>query len=146
MQAKTNREKQVFAKNLRALLASKGISQAEMARFMGVKGSSAFAWTAGNSLPRMDKINKLALWLGVSTDFLLGEKTKPKHTTTPIDDMLREMFKKDPQTLDALTRGSYAEGVLQSDNGKVYNLSDADRETIKNVIKMVLERSEAASG
>lgn len=142
MQAKTNIDKQKFAARLRTLLREKDATQADMARAMGIRGSSAFAWVNGTSIPRMDKLRKLAAWLGVTTDFLLGEKTKPRGSApaTPIDDMLQEMFKDDPSILDALTRGSYAKGIIRADNGRVYSLSESDRETIKNVIRLIMHK------
>lgn len=142
MRALTNEEKQRFADRLKALLEEKGATQADMARVMGVKSSSVFAWIHGTSIPRMDKLKKLAAWLGTSTDYLLGEKIRQRQSEsmTPIDDMLQEMFHDDPVILNALTRGSYTRGAIHTDDGRVYNLSDADRETIKHILKLVIEK------
>lgn len=142
MRALTNEDKQRFADRLKALLVEKGATQADMARVMGVKGSSVFAWIHGTSIPRMDKLKKLAAWLGTSTDYLLGERIRQRQSEskTPIDDMLQEMFRDDPVILNALTRGSYAQGAIHTDDGKVYNLSDADRETIKHILKLIIEK------
>lgn len=142
MQAMTNKQKQQFADRLNALLREKNATQADMARAMGVQKPSVFAWTHGNSIPRMDRLKQLAAWLGTTTDYLLGEKVRQRasRASTPIDDMLQEMFADDPTVLQALTKGSYAEGVIRTDTGRVYSLSDADRETIKHILKLIITK------
>ncbi len=143
MQAMTNTQKKQFAKRLNALLLEKNATQTDMARAMGVQTSSVFAWTHGTSIPRMDRLKKLAAWLGTTTDYLLGEKVRqrPSRNSTPIDDMLQEMFADDPVVLQALTKGSYVKGVIRTDSGRVYSLSDADRETIKHILKLIITKN-----
>lgn len=51
----------------------RGLSQAELARKMGIKNPSVIAnWEIGNSHPDFDKITRLCIELSMSADYLLG--------------------------------------------------------------------------
>ena len=134
---------QIFSNNLCKLLDEKGYTQADMAHYMGVTTSSAWAWMHGANVPRLTKIQKLATWLGTTPNFLIGEQDEQGELKIrPIDNLLKEMFSDNPDIMKALTSGSYAEKQIRTDDGAVYDISDTDLATIKNVITLVMKRRE----
>lgn len=64
----------IFAKNLRRLLKQRGHDQVDLASFMRVSSSTASDWCNGKKYPRVDKVQKLADWLGVLKSDLTEEK------------------------------------------------------------------------
>lgn len=52
------------------------VSQAELARKIGISTTAMNAIESGGADPRASRITKIAEALGVSTDYLLGHKTK----------------------------------------------------------------------
>ena len=73
----------MFSNNLNRILSelkkSKKISQAQIARELGVTPSNLNDWAKGRSVPNADKITKLAEVLGVAVSDLIDE---PSNTTT----------------------------------------------------------------
>lgn len=65
----------MVADRIKALREIKGITQAELARRLGVTRSSVNAWELGISTPSTQYIVELAAIFGVSTDYLLGVNT-----------------------------------------------------------------------
>lgn len=137
----------IFADNLNALLNQKGITLSELARYMDVQAPSAHAWLHGKAVPRATKLKKLASWLGVSTDYLLGKHdTNGDTVTRPIDDLIQELFADDGETLQALTLGAYAESKINTLDGTVYAISDEDKTMLKNAIHLVLRNGREDKG
>ena len=61
-----------FAERLRELRREKGVTQLEMANFMGVKHRSYQNYEGGDRRPDYEKLVALADYFGVTTDYLLG--------------------------------------------------------------------------
>lgn len=55
-----NEVKQIFASNLRRLLANYSLSQKDAARTLGIASQTFNNWCKGNSIPSIDTIDKLA--------------------------------------------------------------------------------------
>lgn len=53
-----------------------GVSQKELAAFMGVSIQTLFNWENGLFQPSIDNLIKLADYFGVSLDYLVGRKNK----------------------------------------------------------------------
>ncbi len=74
----------MFKDNLNRILSelkkSKKISQAQIARLIGVSPSNITEWLKGRGVPNADKIKKLAEVLGVAVSDLIDEP--PSGTTT----------------------------------------------------------------
>lgn len=67
-----------FSENLRELLRKKDKTQTALAEYMNVSTASVSKWYMGNAMPRMDKIEKIARFLNVSTADLLRRKAAEK--------------------------------------------------------------------
>ena len=59
--------------NLKALRMSANLTQSEVARRMNCKRTAVSMWEHGNSMPRTDKLVKLAQLFGVTLDELMGK-------------------------------------------------------------------------
>lgn len=66
-------DKKIFAGNLLKLMDEHHCSQADIARLLGVSRSTVSAYCKGMQIPRMDKIEQLSLYFGVSSSQLLEE-------------------------------------------------------------------------
>lgn len=63
-----------LADRIKSLRESTGLTQAEIARRLGMSRSGVNAWEMGLSVPSTQYIVELARNFGVSTDYLLGMK------------------------------------------------------------------------
>lgn len=61
-----------IADRIKDLRETKGLTQAEFARFLGVSRASVNAWEMGISTPTVDRIVDIAQFFHVSTDYLFG--------------------------------------------------------------------------
>ena len=57
---------------IKLLREKRGITQAELAKQLGITRSGVNAWEMGLSVPSTQYIIELAVFFGVSTDYLLG--------------------------------------------------------------------------
>ena len=62
----------VIADRIKTLREKRGITQAELAKQLGVTRSGVNAWEMGISVPSTQYIVELAQFFNVSTDYLLG--------------------------------------------------------------------------
>ena len=82
--------KEVFAKNLRYYMESRGKNQKELAEIVGVSAPTMNDWLKAKKYPRIDKIDILADYFGILKSDLIEEKEKP----TVQDDGLSETKRK----------------------------------------------------
>ena len=64
--------KKFFAKRLTGMMKMRGESQFDLSKIMGVSQSTVSAWCTGQKMPRMDKIEKIALHYGVALSSLVA--------------------------------------------------------------------------
>ena len=92
--------KEVFSINLKRLMEQKGVSRQELSSVLGVSYFTITDWVKGKKYPRMDKVEKLAIYFGVLKSDLIEEgtnKTLPQQQTlTEGETMLIELFRKVP--------------------------------------------------
>lgn len=73
----------VIAKNLKKLAYKRGKTQADMAKDLGVNNQTISTWMNGQHVPRIDKIEVLCRYFGVSKEELLEDEHDiyhaPKH-------------------------------------------------------------------
>ena len=67
--------KEVFAKNLRYYMESRGKNQKELAEIVGVSAPTMNEWLKAKKYPRIDKIEILAKYFGILKSDLIEEKT-----------------------------------------------------------------------
>lgn len=62
----------MIANRIKSLRESAGMTQAELAKQLGITRSGVNAWEMGVTVPSTQYIVELAQFFGVSTDYLLG--------------------------------------------------------------------------
>ena len=72
--------KMIFAENLKMYIERKGLTQLDVAKYMECSSSTVSDWCNGRKYPRVDKMQRLADWLGAQ----MSELTS-KHD--PLDDV-----------------------------------------------------------
>lgn len=77
--------KRIFAKNLKAVLARNGVTQAELAEMMDVAYSSVSSWCNGVKIPRMDKIEWIANHFNIRKSDLIEEREDLPQGLLPFD-------------------------------------------------------------
>lgn len=65
--------KEIFHSNLRKLIENSGKSQIEIAEAIGEKYTTFNMWALGGTMPRADKLQKIAAYFGVGLDELMNE-------------------------------------------------------------------------
>lgn len=66
--------KEIFSKNLRYYMSLKDKSQIDIVNDLGYDKSAVSTWCNGTRLPRMDKVDALAEYLGVRRSDLIDER------------------------------------------------------------------------
>lgn len=69
--------KNIFAKNLTQIMSVRDIKQADIVSLLGVSKSTVSSWCNGDKIPRMDRVQKLADYFGISMSDLIEEKPAP---------------------------------------------------------------------
>ena len=62
----------MFSKVLKNLRTSKGLSQAELSKILGVAQQTVGKWERDIAYPNIDTMKKIAKFFNVTTDYLLG--------------------------------------------------------------------------
>lgn len=76
-------ETNIFSMNLKDIRKQKGLSQAELAKKIGVSRSAVSMWEIGASQPDNDLLLKMSRLMNVSIDALLGNEPDRPASTIP---------------------------------------------------------------
>ena len=87
-----NEQKRVFSQNLRRLMSDRHVTQVEVAVAIGVSPTALNNWAVGVALPRINKVQALADYFGVSV-YSLIEEAKPETR----EDRLLRVFNSRPE-------------------------------------------------
>ena len=76
--------KAVMAKNIQYYMDKQGKTRTEMCEALGVKYTTFTDWVKGNTYPRIDKIELMANYFGISkADLVEDKKTEESYYTNP---------------------------------------------------------------
>lgn len=118
-----NKATEIMAENIKLYLNKNGKTPANLIADLGIKRSTVYNWLNGVSYPRIDKIELLADYFGITKADLVEDKTKLKNNNTtnqePID--LQRYAVDDSERNEAINAG----GVP---------ISDDDWEIIKAIL------------
>lgn len=115
--------KEVFAKNLRYYMESRGKTQKELSEIVGVSAPTVNEWLKAKKYPRIDKIEIMANYFGILKSDLIEEKTE-EH---------REMQKKNDTLSDIVIR-------LQTDDvfmSAVESLYKQDQKKLLSILTLL---------
>lgn len=98
--------KEVMAKNIQRLMDETGKSRNDLCEALGVKYTTLTDWIKGNTYPRIDKIELMANYFGVSKSDLIEDKTNYETFELSTDEkVLIEWYRTAPDhDLDFLRR------------------------------------------
>jgi len=123
-------KRQLFAKRLRELRKSKGLTQKELGQRLNVTEAAVGMWEQTRRLPDPEVLTRLARIFGVSVDYLLGNDPQPDpstpswwHRDAPPTDVELEEFLKNANV--------YFDGAP---------LNEEDKEDILTYLKVKWER------
>lgn len=119
----SNKNRDIFAKNLTHFVVCSGKSKKEIAEIVGVAPSTFNEWTKGKKYPRMDKVEKLAAYFGILKSDLIEEKTE-EH---------KEMQKKNDTLSDIVIR-MQTDDVFLSAVESLYKLDQKKLSSILNLL------------
>lgn len=74
------------------LMKERGVNAVQLSRETGVSAATISAWRNDIYTPKLDKLTKIADYLGVTVDYLMGRTDNP-HTST-LDTKMREIIEK----------------------------------------------------
>ena len=115
----------MFYDRFKELCDKRGISCNRAALEMGLSNATPTAWKKRGLTPKADTLAIIANYFGVTTDYLLGEETKKAPTETGERDILDDV--------DMAFYGEYRE------------LSDDDKETVRDMVRLMRQRKEKRS-
>lgn len=84
--------KEVFAKNLRYYMESRGKNQKELAEIVGVSAPTMNEWLKAKKYPRIDKIEILSDYFGILKSDLIEEKTEEHREMQRKNDALTDII------------------------------------------------------
>ena len=87
----------IFSNNLRRHLDESGKTQREVAAAVGVSAGTFCDWLQERSLPRMNKVQKLAEFFGIKMSDLIEEWNPEKDEELAADQKVLELFHKVPK-------------------------------------------------
>lgn len=109
-----NEQKQIFAENLKRILSKQHLAQIDVSDALGVPPQTFNNWMQGNTLPRMNKLQALADYLGVGILDLVDPPSDTPRTVEALlasrpdlDELLdvaRKLSAADVRTLTELAR------------------------------------------
>lgn len=67
--------KEIMARNIRYYMEQRGVSRQDVCDALGLKYTTFTDWVKGNTYPRIDKIEKMAEFFGVSKSDLVEERS-----------------------------------------------------------------------
>ena len=127
----------IFSNNLKYYLKLKNKTQLDLANAIGVSNTTINNYVKGYNAPRMDKVDKICKYLGISRSNLIEEKstkTENQDISTMVDDLMNNlnstqtlMFKGEPmdETTKELVRASIEQAArIAMARHKQYKIDD----------------------
>ena len=116
----------MFSSKLRELRAKKGLSQAELAKRLGVTQQAVGRWERDKNLPDNDVLKKISVMFNVSIHYLLDNQTHQKAPLPPLTPKDERQIARD------------LENMLDSLNGAAAMSDDPEDEEDREMLKAAL--------
>lgn len=108
--------KEIFARNLRRFLDARGMQDKDLVEVTGASQTAISDWLNAKKYPRIDKIEKMAVFFGVKKSDLIEEQTRDEHEV--VIKQLVDMFNSLPDEGKERTMEYLQFLTLQVKNGK----------------------------
>lgn len=96
--------KEVMAKNIKRYMEEKGVSAADICRALDFKPNTFSDWIHAKTYPRIDYIQKMADYFGISIAFLVEEIVPVSHFTPDEVEMILSYRSADQATQSVIKR------------------------------------------
>lgn len=123
----------VFPERLKLLRLTRKLSQADVARAVGVTPASVSAWENRRQEPDMEKLVKLARFFGTSVDYLTGASNNPRPAALP------EWLDKLPEDLQFRLSVEGGEALIPLFRASVRALDEMSPEALRTLIDSLIE-------
>ena len=80
----------IFMENLNKYMNANDVTQADVARYMGVSTSTVAGWCNGLIIPRMDKVQRLAAWFGIDASDFMKDSDSAYYTNAETQKVAQE--------------------------------------------------------
>lgn len=151
--------KETMAKNLKRYLDSRGLNPHQFSEIMGFKYTTVMNWIKGNSYPRIDKIELMAMYFGIDKSDLVEEFTPVSITLDRINKVSSKL--NEPRQTNVLNYAtnqlSEQEDEISESENQIYayideildrqvawqgqKLSEEGREAVREGIKKFLDEN-----
>lgn len=120
-----------FSKALNYYLSLKGKTQQDLINDLGYSSSTVSQWCNGKNIPRMDRINAIATYLGIDkADLLKDPEVFSKETFTADPQLVSELLERKPALYDlfklAITLGERDIKLLTKIALRINELQDTE--------------------
>lgn len=88
-----NEIRENFKRNLNKYMIVNGFNQVDMAKALGVSSATTSDWCTGKKIPKMDNVEEIANWLGVTTSDLLASAEEHYYLSKETREMAEEIGK-----------------------------------------------------
>ena len=88
---------EIFSRNLKRYLKNSESTQKEVAKAVGVSAGTFCDWVRGRAYPRMDKVQLLAEYFGISKSDLVEDFNVIKESVSNEDQKVLDLFHKVPK-------------------------------------------------
>lgn len=124
--------KKVMAKNIQHYLELNGKDRNDLCRDLGFKYTTVANWLQGERYPRIDKIEMMARYFGVSKSDLVEEHKAPQPAPDQMT-IIRLALKDHPDVLKAIESADFATNTINLGDVTI-NIDDIDLDYIKTSI------------
>lgn len=91
--------KMAFAENLKRYLNAKGFTQLDLANHMQCSSSTVSDWCNGKKYPRVDKMQRMADWLGVPMSELTSPHDKLEEADVAFYNRYRQLTEEEKEDM-----------------------------------------------
>lgn len=113
-----------FPKALKYYMSANGKKQQDLIADLKLSSATVSQWVNGKAFPRMDRVEMLANYFGISTtDLFMDPYSKPKPSTNPV--MMAKLLENSPPLYDLFTL--------------VISLQEKDLEILKAMVERFIE-------
>lgn len=111
--------KSIFAKRLHYYMEQKGVDRRQLCDALSLKYSTVSEWLSANKYPRIDKIELLANYFGITKSDLIEEKPAPTDDENELLKVVKELNTEYKYTDSQISRiASYMRFVGNEDSGE----------------------------
>ena len=96
--------KDIMARNIQYYMYQKGVSAADICKELDIKQNTFSDWVNAKTYPRIDKIQKMADYFGISKSFLVEDIVPVTHFTPDEVDIIIEYRRADEDTRKMIRR------------------------------------------